>query len=144
MECEVCVFITVAYRAYTQTHRQTDRQKSKKTEGAKILSNDISTFRIWSLAVQQNKREWEVVWIGRQLLKRNPRLRARVMKRKLKIELKRPVQPVISTYINTKMCVCVSVCLCVCLFAFFSAIWNPIGIPFGTKLPFRLEKVLTQ
>ena len=32
----------------------------------------------------------------------------------------------------------------VCVFAFFSANWNPIGIPFGTKIPFRPKKVLTQ
>ena len=43
MDGQVCVIKTVAYRARTDTQTDTDRQKVK-TEGPKILSNDIFYF----------------------------------------------------------------------------------------------------
>ena len=53
MDRQVCVIQTVPNRVPTdrQTHGQTDRKV--KTEGPKILSNDVFTLRMGSLAVQK-------------------------------------------------------------------------------------------
>ena len=42
---QVCVIKTVAVRLRTDTHTHTRTDKSLKTEGPKILSNDIFYFR---------------------------------------------------------------------------------------------------
>ena len=42
---QVCVIKTVAVRLRTDTHTDTRTDKSLKTEGPKILSNDIFYFR---------------------------------------------------------------------------------------------------
>ena len=45
MDRQVCVIKTVAYRANTDTHTDTWTDKSLKTEGPMILSNDIFFFK---------------------------------------------------------------------------------------------------
>ena len=45
MNRQVCVIITVAYRANTDTQTDTWTDKSLKTEGPMILSKDIFFFK---------------------------------------------------------------------------------------------------
>ena len=65
---QVCVIKTVAVRLRTdghtdtQTHRQTDTgtDKSLKTEGPKILSNDIFYFRTVIIGGPTNKNQLKI------------------------------------------------------------------------------------
>ena len=45
MDRQVSVIKTVAYRARTDTHTDTGTDRKVKTEGPKILSNDIFYFK---------------------------------------------------------------------------------------------------